>query len=347
MNVNIRKLTSIAAAAFLWGIPTVQAQTVTLKFSHFLSVNSSFQKKIAEPWCAAIEKDSGGRLKCQIYPSMTLGGTPAQLPDQVKNGVADVVWIVTSYSAGRFPRTEAMELPFTLPLSGLAGSRAMWDFTSKSAMEDYKDFKLLAIFSTTDLVISTTNKPVLTIQDMKGLRIRSPSRNASALLSALGVVPVNMPVNQITESISKGVIDGALAPWELLPPAKIDEVTKYHLEGNPRQQAMTLTPVAILMNKVKYESLPPELKSVIDKHSGLTLVEMAGKAWDSSNEEARTNITARGNTVAVIKDADYSVMKAATRKIEDEWIKKANERGLDGAKLVSELRAAGTNRIAQ
>ncbi len=336
-----------AAAFFFAAISSTEAQTVTLKFSHFLSVNSAFQKKVADPWCTAIEKDSQGRLKCQMYPSMTLGGTPAQLADQVKNGVADIVWTVPSYNTGRFPRTEAMELPFTLPLGGLSGARAMWDFTSKNAMEDYKDYKLLAIFSTTDLVLSTVDKPIATVQDMKGLRVRSPSRVGSAFLSAMGAIPVNMPVNLITESISKGVIDGALAPWELLPPIKMDEVTKFHLEGDPKRRAMTLTPVVILMNKARYEKLSPELRAVIDNHSGSALIEMAGHAWDSSNNEARKAIAARGNKISVMQDADYAVMEPATKTIEEEWIKQANEKGLDGARLVSELRAFGAKHVAQ
>lgn len=348
MSIGIKPFAIAAAATFSFGAMSVAgAQTVTLKFSHFLSVNSAFQKKVADPWCAAINKESGDRLKCQMYPSMTLGGTPAQLADQVKNGVADIVWTVPSYNTGRFPRTEAMELPFTLPLGGLTGARAMWDFTLKNAMEDYKDYKLLAVFSTTDLVLSTVDKPVTTVEDMKGLRVRSPSRVGSAFLSAMGAIPVNMPVNLITESISKGVIDGALAPWELLPPIKMDEVTKHHLEGDPKHRAMTLTPVVILMNKAKYEKLSPELRAVIDKHSGLALVEMAGRAWDSSNAEARKAILARGNKIAVIRGADYAVMEPATKKIEDDWIKQADEKGLDGARLVSELRAFGTQHASQ
>ena len=105
----------------------VLAQEVTLKVSHFLPPNSNYQKAVLEPWCDKIAKDSSDKLKCQIYPAMQLGGTPPQLADQVKNAVADIVMTSPSYSSGRFPYTEALEQPFTLPPGGLAGSKAMWE----------------------------------------------------------------------------------------------------------------------------------------------------------------------------------------------------------------------------
>lgn len=220
-----------AAALALAAHTGVQAQETTLKFSHFLPPNSNFHKNVLEPWCAAVAKDSGNKLKCQPYPALQLGGTPPQLADQVKNGVADIVWTSPSYSTGRFPRTEALELPFSLPPSGLAGSKAMWEYYQKHGQEDFKDFKVLAIFSASNVVMSTASKPILTVDGFKGVKLRSPSRFAALFLTALGGTPVNMPVAQVTEGIAKGVLDGAMAPWEVLPATKIDEVTRFHMEG--------------------------------------------------------------------------------------------------------------------
>ncbi len=330
-----------AAMALAFAATSAQAQTVTIKFSHFLASNSNFHKGVAEPWCAAIEKDSGGKLKCQLYPALQLGGTPQQLADQVKNGVADVVWTSPSYSTGRFPRTEALELPFSLPPGSLAGSRAMWDYTQKYGIEDYKDFKVLALFSGSNVVISTASKPVMSPDDLKGLKLRSPSRFTSLFLQSLGGTPVNMPIAAVTEGISKGVIDGAMAPWEVLPAVKIDEVTKYHIEGPANRAGFSQTPFAVLMNKKKFESLAPELQAVIDKHSGLALTELAAKAWDKGNDEARKKLSAQGNKVLIIKDTDYQAMVKASASVEADWIKQANARGLDGNKLAAQVHALG------
>jgi TRAP-type C4-dicarboxylate transport system substrate-binding protein len=329
------------AAAALLGAGSATAQTVTLKFAHFLPSTGNFQRHIAEPWCAAIEKDSGGRLKCQIFPSLQLGGTPAQIPDQVKNGVADIGWTSPSFATGRFPRTEALELPFSLPPGGLAGSRAMWAYYQKHAQDDYKDFKVLAVFSASNVVISTASKPVLTVDSFKGLKLRSPSRFAALLIGQLGGTPVNLPVAAITESISKGVIDGAMAPWEILPTTKIDEVTKYHMEGLPNQPGFTQTPMAILMNKTKWDGLPADLKAVLDKHSGAALSDLAGRVWDEGNEAAKKKMTAQGNKILVIKPEDYAAMQKAGAAVEADWIKQADARGLDGKKLAAEVHALG------
>ncbi len=329
------------------GAPAAQAQTVILKFSHFLPSNSNFQKQVAEPWCAAIEKDSDGKMKCQLYPSLQLGGTPPQIADQIKNGVADLGWTSPSYSTGRFPRTEALELPFSLPTSGLAGSKAMWEYTQKHGMEDFKDFKLLAMFSGSNLVISTASKPVLSPDDLKGLKLRSPSRFAALFLTAQGGTPVNMPVTAVTEGIAKGVVDGAMAPWEVLPVSKIDEVTKYHMVGAANQPGFGQTPLMIVMNKQKFEGLPDPLKAVINKHSGTALVELAGKVWDQGNEDARKNLAARGNKILTIKDPDYQTMVRSSASVEADWIKQATAKGLDGVKLAADVHSIGNKYLGK
>ncbi len=105
-------------------VSAAHGQEVVLKVSHFLPANSNAQQGAIQPWCDRIANDSGGRLKCQIFPAMQLGGTPPQLVDQLKNGVADVVWTLPSFSSGRFPVLEAMELPFMLPAGSVPSSSA-------------------------------------------------------------------------------------------------------------------------------------------------------------------------------------------------------------------------------
>lgn len=256
MPASRTRVTRLVFAALTLASTPLYAQEVTLKVSHFLPPNSNYQKGVLEPWCDKLAKDSGGRLKCQIYPAMQLGGTPPQLADQVKNAVADIVMTSPSYSSGRFPYTEALEQPFTLPPGGLAGSKAMWEYSQKFAMKDYADFKLLAMFTGSGIIMSTASKPILNVDGFKGVKLRSPSRSAAKLLTALGGAPANMPPAQITEAVAKGVVDGAMATWELVPAVKLQEVTKYHMEGPANQPAFTQNPLVMLMNKVKHDGLP-------------------------------------------------------------------------------------------
>jgi TRAP-type C4-dicarboxylate transport system substrate-binding protein len=319
----------------------VLAQPVTLKVSHFLPPNSNYQKAVLEPWCDRLDKDSGGQLKCQIYPALQLGGTPAQLADQVKNGVADIVMTSPSYSSGRFPYTEALEQPFTLPPSGLAASKAMWEYTQAHGGKDYADFRLLAMFSGSGIIMSTASKPILSVEDFKGVKLRSPSRSAAKLLAALGGAPVSLPPAQITEAVSKGVVDGAMATWELVPAVKLQEVTKYHMQGPADQVAFTQNPLVMLMNKRKYESLPPTLRTVLDKASGAALVELAGTAWDKAIVDGRKIASDAGNKTLTVKPEDYAAMRKAAAPVELEWAKEVASKGLDGAMLVKEVRAIG------
>lgn len=316
---------------------SAMAQEVTLKVSHFLPPSSNYQTGVLEPWCAKLLKESAGKLKCQIYPAMQLGGTPAQLADQVKNGVADIVWTAPSYSPGRFPATEALDLPFSLPPDGLGGSRAMWEYYQQHAKNDFKDYKMLALFSGMNTLIVTANKPILKLEDLKGVKLRSPSRLGSKMIQALGATPVNMPPAQITEAISKGVIDGSMAAWDLVPSVKLEEVAKYFMEAQPNEPGFAQVPVVMLMNKTKYASLPADLKAVLDSNSGLPLVEMAGRAWDKSAAYGRKKAQDAGANILTIKPEDYAAMSAATAQVEQDWIKEVGARGLDGAKLAKSV----------
>lgn len=337
----MRNPTFFAALAFGLGTSGLMAQEVTLKVSHFLPPTSSYQKNVLEPWCAKLATDSGNKLKCQIYPAMQLGGTPPQLVDQVKNGVADIIWTSPSYSTGRFPYTEALEQPFVLPPGGLAGSKAMWEYYTKVGSKDYADYKMLAMFSGSGVIFSTATKPLLGLDTFKGVKLRSSSRAAAKLVSALGGSPVNMPPAQITEAISKGVVDGAVATWELVPAVKLEEVAKYHMEGPANLPGFTMNPLVMLMNKQKYDNLHPELKAVIDKNSGMSLVELAGKAWDAATVDARKTTTAAGNKTLVIKPEDYEAIRKASAHVELEWAKEVAPKGLDGAALIRQARAIG------
>lgn len=332
---------ALAALIFTVGTTGLMAQEVTLKVSHFLPPNSNYQKTVLEPWCATLATDSGNKIKCQIYPAMQLGGTPPQLVDQVKNGVADVIWTSPSYSTGRFPYTEALEQPFVLPPGGLAGSKAMWEYYTKFATKDYVDYKMLAMFSGSGVIFSTASKPLLGLETFKGIKLRSSSRSAAKLLASIGGSPVNMPPAQITEAISKGVVDGAMATWELVPSVKLEEVAKYHMEGLPNQPGFTMNPLVMLMNRQKYESLTAELKAVIDKNSGMSLVVLAGTAWDTATVEARKKATAAGNKTLVIKQEDYDAIRKASASVEQEWTKEVAPKGVDGAALLREARAIG------
>jgi TRAP-type transport system periplasmic protein len=124
---------------------TAMAQEVTLRLHQFLPPQGTVPSKALTPWAKKIEDESKGRIKIQLFPSMQLGGTPPQLFDQARDGVADIVWTLPGYTPGRFPKSEVFELPFIAGLSAEKTSRALWDYVQKNAMDEYKDVHVLAL----------------------------------------------------------------------------------------------------------------------------------------------------------------------------------------------------------
>lgn len=158
-------------------------EAVTLKVAHFLPPGSTFHQKNLIPWCDKIGKESGGRLKCQLYPSMQLGGSPAQLFDQARDGIADIVWSLPTYQAGRFTKSEVFELPFMAKSSERA-SQAMWDYVQKNAMDEFKGVKLIFTHVHDGSQLHFGSKTVKTLEDLKGLKVRAASRIGTKTLAA-------------------------------------------------------------------------------------------------------------------------------------------------------------------
>ncbi|MNZ38369.1 Sialic acid-binding periplasmic protein SiaP precursor [compost metagenome] len=315
---------------------TQAAETYTLKLNHFLPSSASPHKMIFEPWCARIKEESAGRLQCQIYPSMQLGGTPAKLADMVRNGVADIVWTAPSYSPGKFPRIEAIEQPFQLPYGANNSNPIIWKFYEQYAKEDFKDYKVLAMHGDGGMGFHTSKQPVASMDDLKGMKLRASNRASSLLVEALGAVPVSMPPAQMTEALSKGVIDGVLFTWASIREVKVDEVTRYHSQPHAGSTALSNTVLAMLMNKKKFDSLPADLKEIIERNSGQALNQMISERWDL---DIQASISATpSETMVAIQDQDYAAMQKSAEPVAQNWVKEVAEKGIDGNALLQGVR---------
>ena len=322
-----------AAAVIALGAGSAWAQEVSLKVHHFLSPNAAAQKLLLGPWCEKIARESANRLKCQIYPAMQLGGTPPQLFDQAKDGVADIIWTVPTYQAGRFVKSEVFELPF-MTRTAEGGSRAFWEYMQKNSLDEFKGTRILMAHVHDGAELHFAGKPVKTLEDLKGLKVRAPTRIGTRMLAALGATPIQMPAPQVPESIAKGVVDGASLPWEVVPGLKVNEVTKFHTETGPGQRKMSNTIFVVAMNEAKYNSLPPDLKKIIDANSGAEASVWAGKVWDSTIVPGRKSATDRGNVVTVLPPAETLRWEKATESVAQDWIKDVAAKGGDGNKLL-------------
>jgi TRAP-type C4-dicarboxylate transport system substrate-binding protein len=335
----MRQVVKLAVAAFFFAsaVPAA-AQEITLKVHHFWPPGAMPPSTLLVPWCDKIAKDSNNRLKCQIFPAMQLGGTPPQLIDQAKDGVADIVWTLPGYTAGRFPIMEVFELPF-MSASAEATSQAAWDYFVKYGQKEFPGLKVLVVNVHDNGYVHGREKQIKTMADFKGLKFRAPSRQTNKMLAALGATPVAMPLPALADALSKGVIDGYLLPWEVIPSIKAHELTKFDSETDPKSRALYTVVFTLAMNQAKYDSLPPDLKKVIDANSGLAAAKAFGKQWDASAPPARKLAVDRGNTFYTIPASELANWQKATAQLEDEWVKEVTAKGNDGKTMLGEAKA--------
>ncbi|WND47791.1 TRAP transporter substrate-binding protein [Pasteurella multocida] len=310
---------------------------VVLKIGHFLPALSTMHNDVLVPWCQDLNTESKGRIECQLYPSNQLGGTAGQLIDQVRNGVADIVWTAPGYSPGRFKIIEALETPFLLP-NVRVGNKVAWEFFEKYAKDtEFKQFKVLSIQSDGGVTFHS-NKPLNEVEDLKNNKLRTPTRLASQVIQALGGAAISIAPSQVAESISKGVVDGAMGAWEVVPPTKLDEVTKYHVMPAVGEPFPTVTVLALVMNQKKYDSLPADLKAILDKHSGPALLERITVAWEKTEDNARKKVLANGGVITEFGPKHTAKMKAMTDSLTKDWIESMNKQGKNGQQLIDDLR---------
>ena len=201
---------SLAAPPVL-RLARAQTAQVTLKLHHFFSSVSSGHAKFLAPWARKVEAESGGRIRIDIFPSMQLGGAPAQLFDQAREGTADIVWAVPANTPGRFPKIEVFELPFVGSRRALVNSMAIEAFAAANLRDEFRDVHPLC-FSCRDRAVLHAGRAMASVADLKGLKFHVPNRLAGEALQALGAQGLRMPVPQVPMAMAQHVIDGCLDP---------------------------------------------------------------------------------------------------------------------------------------
>lgn len=325
------------AASVVTGAPSgAAAAEETLRLHHFLPPQANVPKLVLDVWADKVEADSQGKIKVERFPSMQLGGKPPELIDQARDGVADVVWTVVGYTPGRFPRTEVFELPFMMT-NAEAVSRAYWElFEKEMEATEFADYKILGTWVHGPGLIHSA-RPVATVDDMKGLKVRGGSRIVNQLLELLGATPVGMPVPAVAEGLSKGVIDATTIPWEVTTALKVPELVKNHTEFGDRA-LYTLTFV-LAMNKDRYEAMSDELKAVIDQNSGLEFSAFAGGTQEGADAPSRAKVVEMGNNIVELDEAEVKRWEEASAPIYDQWLKDMESKGIDGQALLDDARA--------
>jgi TRAP-type C4-dicarboxylate transport system substrate-binding protein len=315
------------------------AKTEVLTVHHFLSPKAPAHTKLLMPWAKKIEKMSNGRIKVEIFPSMSMGGKPNELYKQVRNGSADIVWTVAGYTPGVFPRTEVYELPTVHRGSSLATTIAIRE-NFDLIKDDFKKIKPLLIHTHAGNAIHMTEKKVTSVVDLKGMKLRTPSRTGAWLIEEYGAEPVGMPMPAFPQALSKKAVDGGLIPFEVFPPFKFHQLTKYSVEGANGDRFGTSV-FLLLMNKDRFNSLSKELQDIIEESFNMDVVKHIGKVWmDVEKPGMKMQAGSKDSEIVKLDAKTMAQFNAVGQKVVDRWVKEVSKKGIDGQKLVDEARKA-------
>ena len=336
---NLYKIitSSVISYLFLFVAYPLSAQEYEFKLHHLLSAQSPAHKQMLEPWARQVEANSNGMVKIEIFPSMSLGGRPAELVSQARDGVVDLVWTVNGYTPGLFPRTEVMELPTVFVNDPRAANLALYDMFESDLRQEYTGLEIMFLHVHAGQGIHMTEKMVRSPDDMVGLDMRIPTRTGAWIIEALGSNPIQMPVPELPQALQKGVVDGAFIPWEIIPPLKLQEQTKYQIEGTDMTRFGTTT-FQVSMNKGRWDSLPEDIQKAFKDASGKDWWGQVGDIWRASDDFGINLAVESGNEHIVLTPEETAVFNKALENVVDRWISEVVEKGIDGQGLVEKAK---------
>ena len=335
---TILKAGAAAALAFA-GATAAQAQEFTFKLHQPLGAKAPAQTRMLEPWAQKVEANSGGRVKIEIFPAMTLGGRPPELINQVRDGVVDLIWTVNGYTPGLFPRTEVMELPGVYNGDLKAANLALHDLWQAGELDgDYRGVEVMWLHVHAGQGLHMREKVVRAPTDFSGLKLRVPTRTGAWVIEALGAAPVAMPITELSQALQKGVVDGAFIPWEIIPPLKVQEQTKYQIEGHNGWRFGTTT-FQVSMNKARWDSLPDDIKKAFRDASGPDWWGEVGNIWRAADDYGIKVATDAGNEHIVLTKDETDALVGKLEPVVQRWVDEVKGQGLDGAGLVEKARA--------
>jgi TRAP-type transport system periplasmic protein len=280
-----------------------------------------------ERWAKEIEKRTGGKVKIKTFP----GGTLLQAKnifDGVIAGTADIGNFAMSYQPGRFPVTEVMDMPLGFS-SAKAGSLALYDLILSQKPKEFSDVKVLTAFTAPPADIMSI-KPINKLADLKGLELRVSGTGAD-VLKHLGGIPVAMPQSDTPEALQKGIVKGSVSSLEVLKDMNYAAYCPYSINAN-----LYLVSFAVVMNKKKYEALPSDIKKAIESLAR-DQAEWTGSYVDNHVAES-INWAIKGSSHKNISftDAEFAEIAKQVKPVIDEYIKRADSKGVNGKALVAE-----------
>ena len=329
--------TLAATAVALAFAAQAQAAEFEFKLHHLLPAKAPAHTKMLEPWAKRVEENSGGRVKIEIFPAMTLGGKPPELISQARDGVVDIVWTVNGYTPGLFPATEVFELPGVYKNDVRATNMAMCEMFDAHLRDEYKGVEVMWLHVHAGQAIMMVDAPVRSPADLKGKKMRIPTRTGAWVIETLGASPLATPVPEVPQALSKKTIDGTLLPWEIVPPLKLQNQINYFIEGYDRTRLGT-TSFQVSMNKARWDGLPDDIKKAFRDASGCDWWGEVGDIWRAGDDFGIGLAVKAGKEHITLTEDETKVFMDTLAPVVDRWIEEVSAKGIDGKGLVEEAR---------
>lgn len=322
----------LLATLVLLSAPPAQAKTIELSFASHVPPKAAPYVHAFIPWAKKIEERTNGQLKIKFYVAQTLVKARDSY-DAVLNGIADISWLMFSWTPGRFPLTSVMELPYMVK-STFAGAHVLTKLFEKfpEMRAEIKDTHLLWLWVTMPYELHTVDKPIRKLEDIKGMKLATQP-GARAALEALGVVPVTMPTPKLYQTIEKGVTDGSALAWGAFKAFKLYEVTKYHTDIH-----LAAMPYCTVMNKDKWNSLPKNIQKVITDTTKEMMPDTNCAAVSAEKEVGKKIVRDKGREIYVIPPEERKRWIATAQDAADKWVKDMEAKGLPGRAVYEEAK---------
>lgn len=329
----------VAAGALSLAFPIgASAQEHHFDLHHFLGPMSPAHRLMLQPWAERVAELSDGRVHIEVNPSMTLGGTPPELISQVRDGVVDLVWTVAGYTPGLHPRSEVIELPGIFPGDARVANLALYDMKDEFA-DDFAGIEVMWMHTHGGHAIHTASREVRSPADLAGLNLRTPSRTGAWIIEAWGANAVATAVPELPQALSRGEVDGALIPFEIIPPLQLHEQTEYQVEGHDGMRFGTIL-FHVSMNQARWDSLPEDIQQVFRDATDRDWWHEVGEIWEGAEEAGLGYALGDGNTHIQLSEDETEAMLAPLSAVVDRWVNDVSGQGIDGAALVERAREA-------
>ena len=331
-------LTALVLGACVLAPVPASAQEVTLRVHTFMPPVANPMKHFLMPWAEKIGKDSNGRIKVQVFGAMQLGGSPPQLMQQVRDGVVDIIWTLPGFTPGVMVKDEVFELPF-VHRNTKSTVLALQDFIDMHMKKELEAYHPLMVHAHAGSLFMTKSA-ISTMDDFKGLKLRTPSRTTAWIVEAIGASPVQVALPELAPMLSKGTVSGAVLTYEIAPAVKMQDLVDYFVTFDGAQPRMGTTVFMFLMNKAKYEALPADLKKVIDANSGRNLAPFAAQVWDMIDEDGLKVMHSKPkNKFVTLNAVETEKFKTLSQTVFDRFKAEVDKMGGDGAKVIADARA--------